>query len=260
MVDAFISAGGLSPWLKPLTSTEHRCLAPVGDKRIIDYIIDALQQSGCVRRIVIAARQEALPELRATLPTDILLCEAEGDLPATALAAAKVLGEDSTEKLLGVCDDIPLLTPVAVRDFLAACEEYPQRELFYPIIPKDACLAAFPNAQRTYGKLADGVFTGGNMMLMAKKIMPQGQQVAREIFARRKSPLKLCNWLGWSFIIKLLLHRLTIADAEKRTSELLHIKCKAIITRHAGIGMDIDKPADLELAAQYVTKHESSPR
>ena len=97
-------------------------------------------------------------------------------------------------------------------------------------------------------------------MLMAKKIMPQGQQVAREIFARRKSPLKLCNWLGWSFIIKLLLHRLTIADAEKRTSELLHINCKAIITRHAGIGMDIDKPADLELAAQYVTKHESSPR
>ena len=260
MVDAFISAGGLSPWLKPLTGTEHRCLAPVGDKRIIDYIIDALQQSGCVRRIVIAARQEALPELRATLPTDILLCEAEGDLPATALAAAKVLGEDSTEKLLGVCDDIPLLTPTAVRDFFAACAEQPQHELYYPIIPKDACLAAFPAAQRTYGKLADGVFTGGNMMLMAKKIMPQGQQVAREIFARRKSPLKLCNWLGWSFIIKLLLHRLTIADAEKRTSELLHIKCKAIITRHADVGMDIDKPADLQLAAQYVTKQESSPR
>lgn len=260
MVDAFISAGGLSPWLKPLTGTEHRCLAPVGDKRIIDYIIDALQQSGCIRRIVIAARQEALPELRATLSKDILFCEAEGDLPATALAAAKVLGEDSTEKLLGVCDDIPLLTPVAVRDFLASCAEQPQHELYYPIIPKDACLAAFPAAQRTYGKLADGVFTGGNMMLMAKRIMPQGQQVAREIFARRKSPLQLCNWLGWSFIIKLLLHRLTIADAEKRTSELLHIKCKAIITRHADVGMDIDKPADLQLAAQYVTKQESSPR
>ena len=170
MVDAFISAGGLSPWLKPLTGTEHRCLAPVGDKRIIDYIIDALQQSSCVRRIVIAARQEALPELRATLPKYILLCEAEGDLPATALVAVKVLGEDSTEKLLGVCDDIPLLTPTAVRDFLAACAEQPQHELYYPIIPKDACLAAFPAAQRTYGKLADGIFTGGNMMLPPVKM------------------------------------------------------------------------------------------
>ena len=86
------------------------------------------------------------------------------------------------------------------------------------------------------------------MMLMAKEIIPGGQQKAREIFARRKSPLKLCNWLGWGFLIKLLCHRLTVADAETRTSALLEMRCKAIITRHACIGMDIDKPSDLELA------------
>ncbi len=247
-VDAMILAGGLSPWLKDLAGTEHRCLAPIGDKRIVDYLIAALQKSGRIRRIVIAARKEALPTLKETLPDDILLCEAEGDLPTTAYAAAKALGDDSTEKLLGVCDDIPLLTPLAVREFLAECHKYPQCELYYPIIHKDACLAQFPTAQRTYGKLADGIFTGGNMMLVAKKVIPPGQLKAKEIFARRKSPLKLCNWLGWSFIIKLLLHRLTIAEAEKRTSELMEMRCKAIITRHAGVGMDIDKPSDLELA------------
>ena len=85
------------------------------------------------------------------------------------------------------------------------------------------------------------------MMLMAKEIIPGGQQKAREIFARRKSPLKLCNWLGWGFLIKLLCHRLTVADAETRTSALLEMRCKAIITRHACIGMDIDKPSDLDL-------------
>ena len=85
-------------------------------------------------------------------------------------------------------------------------------------------------------------------MLVAKKVIPPGQLKAKEIFARRKSPLKLCNWLGWSFIIKLLLHRLTVAEAETRTSELMEMRCKAIITRHAGVGMDIDKPSDLELA------------
>lgn len=76
---------------------------------------------------------------------------------------------------------------------------------------------------------------------------------AREIFARRKSPLKLCNWLGWGFLIKLLCHRLTVADAETRTSALLEMRCKAIITRHACIGMDIDKPSDLELARRTLT-------
>ena len=129
----------------------------------------------------------------------------------------------------------------------------PEGQLYYPIIPKDACLSAYPDAQRTYGKLRDGVFTGGNMMLMAKEIIPGGQQKAREIFARRKSPLKLCNWLGWGFLLKLLCHRLTVADAETRTSALLEMRCKAIITRHACIGMDIDKPSDLELARRTLT-------
>ena len=228
-IDAFIVAGGLSPWLKSYAGTEHRCLAPLGDKRLIDYIIAALQGSGRIRRIVVAARPEALPLLEGTLPADVLLCEAAGDLPATAVAASEALGPDASEKLLGVCDDIPLLTSLAVRDFLAACNAFPEGQLYYPIIPKDACLSAYPDAQRTYGKLRDGVFT------------------------RRKSPLKLCNWLGWGFLLKLLCHRLTMADAEARTSALLEMRCKAIITRHACIGMDIDKPSDLELARRTLT-------
>lgn len=255
-VDAMILAGGISPWLQDLTGTQHRCLAPIGNKRLVDYIIAALQKSGSIRRIVIAARKEALSQLEGTLPAGVALCEAEGDLPATAYAAAKTLGSDSTEKLLGVCDDIPLLTPLAVREFLAECHKYPQGELYYPIIPKDACLAEYPHAKRTYGKLSDGIFTGGNMMLVAKAVIPPGQQKAKEIFARRKSPLKLCNWLGWSFIIKLLLHQLSVADAEKRTTQLMEMNCKAIITRHACVGMDIDKPADLKLAAQYLLRKE----
>ena len=50
-IDAFIVAGGLSPWLKSYASTEHRCLAPLGDKRLIDYIIAALQGSGRIRQV-----------------------------------------------------------------------------------------------------------------------------------------------------------------------------------------------------------------
>ena len=65
-IDAFIVAGGLSPWLKSYAGTEHRCLAPLGDKRLIDYIIAALQGSGRIRRIVVAARPEALALLEGT--------------------------------------------------------------------------------------------------------------------------------------------------------------------------------------------------
>ena len=52
----------------------------------------------------------------------------------TAVNAVKALGTDSTEKLLGVCDDIPLITGKEVHDFLRECAKYPEKELFYPII------------------------------------------------------------------------------------------------------------------------------
>lgn len=252
--DAFIVAGGKSPWLLPVAGTEYRALVKIGQRRMLDYIIEALQSSGCVRRLVVAAADEALAQLQGTLPPNISLCRAEGDLSSTTVAAAQALGADSSTMLLGVCDDIPLLTGAAVKDFVTQCAAYPEGQLFYPIIPKDICLQRFPQAKRTYGKLQDGIFTGGNMMLMDKNIIPRGQEKAREIFARRKSPLRLGNWLGWTFIIKLLLHKLTVQEAEARTSQLLEMRCKAIISNYPEVGMDVDKPEDLQLAAAYLSK------
>ena len=46
--DAVVLAGGRAPWLKELCGTEHRCLAPLAGRRMLDYILDALQKSGPV--------------------------------------------------------------------------------------------------------------------------------------------------------------------------------------------------------------------
>lgn len=249
--DAFIAAGGQAPWLKEISGTDCRCLALINKKRIIDYIIKALNDSGRINRIVVAASENAIPHLIGTLADNVIICKAESTLPATAIASAKQLGNGSN-KILGVCDDIPLLTADGVRNFLEQCEKNPQMQLYYPIIPQKACLEQFPHAKRTYGKLADGIFTGGNMMLMAQEIMPKGQEKALELFKMRKSPLKLANWLGWSFIFKLLCCSLTIEQVQKRFSQLMEIRSQAIITTYAGIGMDIDKPEDWYLAEKYL--------
>ncbi len=39
--DAFILAGGQTPWLKDFCNTEYRCLVPINNKRLIDYIISS---------------------------------------------------------------------------------------------------------------------------------------------------------------------------------------------------------------------------
>lgn len=254
--DAYIVAGGRSPWLQEVCGTEFRCLAKVSGRPMINYIVDALQQSGCIRRLIISAQPEILAELENILPKNILLCSAEKDMPGSAYTACLALGEDSSRRLLGVCDDIPLLTADSVRDFLQQCENpaYTNVQAFYPIIAQTSCQKLFPDARRTYAKLTDGIFTGGNMMLLDKNVIIKGQKLAKEIFALRKSPLRLANWLGWSFIFKAIFRRLSITAAEQRFSEILGAKSKAIITVHAGIGMDADKPSDLKIIEKYLSK------
>lgn len=252
--DAVILAGGRAPWLQEMCGTEHRCLAPLAGRRMVDYIIDALQKSGCIRRIVIATNADAIAQLEGTLPEGVSTCLSEGDMPATAYAAAMALGEDCSESILFACDDIPLLTCDGVQDFLCQCADTPGKGIYYAIIPKEACLKRFPDAKRTFGTVTDGTFTGGNLMLITKEVVINSQQLGREIFALRKSPFGLANWLGWSFILKAVFRRLSISAAEERFSQIMHTPSKAIITEYAEIGMDVDKPVDLKLIEQYLSK------
>ena len=55
MYNAVILAGGKTPWLQKAVGTNIRALAPLGGRRMVEYIIDALDQSGQIGRIIVAA-------------------------------------------------------------------------------------------------------------------------------------------------------------------------------------------------------------
>lgn len=55
MYNAVILAGGKTPWLQKAVGTNIRALAPLGGRRMVEYIIDALDQSGMIDRIIVAA-------------------------------------------------------------------------------------------------------------------------------------------------------------------------------------------------------------
>lgn len=245
-------AGGFAPWLKPLAGTDIRCLAPLKGHPMLEYIVAALFQSGRISDILLVAPESALKQLEPVLPEGVSLCSAADSMPLTAAKALDALKAPDKQKVLFVCDDIPLLTSEAVNDFLNQCEAYPDKEAFYPIIRQETCQKAFPEGKRTYGKLNDGVFTGGNMMLLSAGMVRGNLQRGEEIFSMRKSPLKLCRWLGFGFILKLLLHLLDTNKVQERVSQLMGYPCQVIISPFPELGVDVDKPADWDLVKQYI--------
>jgi hypothetical protein len=150
--------------------------------------------------------------------------------------------------------DLPLLTPEAIRDFLERCFKV-EAELYYPIITRQSIEEKFKGARRTYVRLKEGTFTGGNLALMRADALTPCALKGEKLVKLRKSPLGLARQIGLLFILKFILGRLTLAEAERSFSRLLGVKGTAIITPYPEIGMDVDKPEDWELVCRIVPNY-----
>lgn len=247
MYSAVILAGGESPWLKEVTGTPYRAWAPLKGKPMALYIADALLKSGKVDKVLILGSTAAIP---CSLPEKVEVIEAGDTLMSTVRIALDYLGTE--RPVIFSTDDIPCLTADAVRDFVEQAEKL-HAQVCYTVIPKSAVEKDFPTAKRTYVKIKDEKFTGGNVFLVEPLVIPKCCEQVEAVFAKRKDVFSLCKWLGWSFIFKYIIGTLTLEQVEKRASELFGFKGRAVITNYATIGMDVDKIADWHLAQKFLT-------
>jgi len=219
-----------------------KALVPVAGRPMVAWVLQALRRSGGLRRLVLVG-----PEELAGVAEEekIPLVPAGRTAVESALNGAGAL--PGAEWLLLVTADIPMLTPEAVLDFLDRCRET-SADLYYPIVTRRESETAYPGVKRTYVSLKEGTFTGGNMALFRADALPKCARRGQKLVALRKSPLALGWQIGPFFILKFLLRRLSLAEAERRFSELLGVRGKAVITPYPEIGVDVDKPTDLELA------------
>ncbi|AEB11127.1 molybdenum cofactor guanylyltransferase [Marinithermus hydrothermalis] len=208
-------------------------LVPVAGRPMAAYVLDALRASGVVDRVVYvgpAAGLEPAPE--------VVLAQ-RGGMLENLEAGLSVAGE---EKALVVSADDPFLTPEAVRWVVAHA---PEAALVYPVVPREAVEARWPGMRRTYARLREGQFTGGNLVLLDPALFRGALDMARRVIALRKRPLALARLVGLDILWKLLWGRLAIAEVEARASRILGVPLRALVTPYAEVGVDVDKETDL---------------
>ena len=76
----------------------------------------------------------------------------------------------------------------------------------------------------------------------------------RQVIQNRKNPLALAGLIGLGALVKFVLGVITIRELEERVSRILGVTARALITNHAEIGFDVDKPEDLETALTALNK------
>ena len=148
-----------------------KALVPVQGKPMARYVLEALKESAAVSACIYVG--SATPEMRALAAQTLDSGENLADSFSVGTSAAT---EMNPERVLVVSADLPWLTAASVDAFISHA---PKAAAVYPIIPKEVTEQQFPEQKRTYAKLKEGAFTGGNAILLEPRILPTLSGAAR---------------------------------------------------------------------------------
>ncbi len=251
--DAIILAGGESSSdLKKIAPYDNEALIIIGNYPMIYFVYKAVRQCPMVRKIVVSGPIDALRNILPREEELFFVASGENAVESFANAAEFLKKEGTTEKLLIMPTDIPFITAEAIEDFINRCHQS-EHDFYYPLTSKEVNEQAFPGVRRTYVRLQDGIFTGGNLFLVKTKLIEDILDLLMQLVIRRKNPLAMARLFGLGLVWKYITRTLKISTKRrKRFYKVTGIRGKAIISPYAQIGVDVDKPSDLELAQQYL--------
>lgn len=240
-IPAVILAGApADPEMQAKYSVKNRAEVPIAGKPMVQYVVDALKDSSNVGNICLIGDVQCEG-------TDKVIPSA-GSMINNLVAG---VGACEGDHVLISTSDIPMLTAEAVDDFIGRCGDL-SADLYYAIIPKGDCEKRFPGMRRTYVRLAEATFTGGNMVIISSEFVRKNSEYLRQVFEVRKKPLKLAGLIGVGTLIRAIIAQKVWAGAinlpllERTAGRVLNADLKAVQTPYAEIGSDVD---DLEQAS-----------
>lgn len=241
--------------LRAVSDAPNEALIPIGEKPMLQWVVDALGEARQVGRILIVAPREVAPHIKGDR---LEFVNSRGDIVDNVLAALAILPPH--ERTMIVSSDVPFIKGNIIDDLLDLCQTR-DGDLYYPIISRQAGEAKFPNVRRTYVPLREGEFTGGNIFLVNPDIADRVAADMKRFLEYRKQPFKmvrmlgrLLGWKGWGLVGRYLTRSLRLVDLENTVSRMWRIRAVAVVCPWPEVGVDVDKPSDLELAQAHLLR------
>jgi molybdopterin-guanine dinucleotide biosynthesis protein A len=247
-IDAIILAGGELDKADPLleyAQVQKKALIKIAGKEMVRYVVEAIAGSSWVRRIFVVGLS---PEDRVEFAMPVEYVEAAGSMLDNVVAGIErvIEADPGVERVVISTADIPLLTTEMVDYFIDTCLEA-DHDVYYTVVEKSTMEARFPGSGRSFVPLRGGSFAGGDINMAKVSAIQANLPLARQALEFRKNVWRQVRLLGFGTLIKFAFRRLTIADAERVASRALGCQGRAIITPYPEMGMDVDKPHQLDM-------------
>jgi GTP:adenosylcobinamide-phosphate guanylyltransferase len=252
---AIVLAAGRGPGdpMAKAYGVSHKCALPVAGTPMLRRVIEALRGSASVGRIEISAESAELLKLVMNgSAINLEFAPSESSAPRSALVT---ISRDMKFPALVTTGDHALLTPEMV-DFFCVESARANADFTAAVASSEVILKSYPNAVRTFFRFGPDRVSGCNMFAVANE---KGLRVlARwsDLEAFRKKPWRLVAAFGASALLRFALGRLSLAEAFVVASDRLGLKARPVFMPFAEAAIDVDKPADKELAEAILASRE----
>lgn len=240
VVAVVLAGGSTTDVLAVGGSVPSKALLPIGGEPMAVYVLAAIRRCTAIEATVLVGPQHAALAgwYDVAVPGGLRLV----DSLALGLGAALATG---AEEFLIITADVPWVDGPMLTRFLdsARARELASADLVYAIVEKATAVAAFPDQQRTFVRLRDGHFTGGNAVYLKRPAIVGLLPLIDDLYRFRKNPFALAGMMGLDTLFALVTGTATIAQLERRALRLLGVEARALISSDAAIAADVDRPA-----------------
>ena len=248
MMDAIVTAGGIpepGDPLYPFTRGANKALLDVVGKPMIQWMLNALSGSAGVGRVIVIG----LPErVNLTCAKPLVFIPNHGSMLDNLEAGVKEVLRlnPSHQQVLALSSDVPGVKTEMI-DWLIGTIQKTDLDIYYNIIPQEVMEKRYPGSRRTYTRLKGAVFTGGDANAINTRLFSNEKPLWGKIISARKSPVKQAALIGFDTVFLLLIRQLSLERAVKIITLRLGVTGQALVCPYAEMGMDVDKPHQLEL-------------
>jgi len=263
-VNAVVLAGGINriPLFDGYTPG-YKALVPFRGRPSILYTLDALKAVPQVARVCIAGPEADLrPALEGTVYGGSACAFAAGGETLRDNIFSGLRHFAGSPRVLVLTADLPLITPQAIADFLAACERVKTADmttLFLSVVPRRCYTGPYERFTKPFNRFRDIEVCHGNLWLADPRLLQNTQVTGRinRIYAARKNPvasaLAVGPHVGLAYLLGVhLLHALTLERMTRIAARCFGVGSVPVIVEHPEITIDVDEPADYRFVVEQL--------
>ena len=246
-MDVFVIAGGIpgpEDPLFPFAEGKPKALIDVAGKPMAQWVLDAVSGAKHTEQVVIVGLNEDCG-LKCARPMHFI--PDQGGMLDNGMAGMQRVQEINplAVQALVLPGDIPVITAQMI-DWRIQSAEETSADFDFTAIEREVMEARFPGSNRSYVRLKDAEVCGGDAHVLRLSLIAE-KELWERLIGARKSIFKQAAMIGYDTLFLLLTRSMTLKGAEKLVSKRLGIIGAATISPYAELGMDADKPHQLEI-------------